>query len=41
MERILGETAVIDKNGVDSADSKDSNGNKSSTLITLEDFWGD
>jgi hypothetical protein len=38
MERILGETAVIDKNGVDLVDS---NGNKSSTLITLEDFWAD
>jgi hypothetical protein len=38
MERILGETSVINKNGVDSVDS---NGNKSSTLITLEDFWAD
>jgi hypothetical protein len=38
MERILGETSVINQNGVDSADS---NGNKSSTLITLEDFWAD
>jgi hypothetical protein len=38
MERILGETALINKNEVDSVDS---NGNKSSTLITLEDFWAD
>ena len=38
MERILGETAVINKNGVDSANS---DANQSSTLITLEDFWGD
>ena len=38
MERILGETAVINKNGVDSANSDP---NQSSTLITLEDFWGD
>lgn len=38
MERILGETAVINKNGVDSANL---DSNQSSTLITLEDFWGD
>ena len=38
MERILGDIGEISKNEID---SKGSNSNKSSTIVTLDDFWGD